>query len=132
MYTSFSLFLHLQSVLKPIKLIYTRKMTNKNTQQESWGWYDLTSELVEIIIPKLKAYKEGYIKEGMSIPNWLLEEKQDSYSQEEIEELRALWIEKLDIMITSFELINNPDKYDEKTIQKGLDLFGKHFLHLWD
>ena len=107
-------------------------MTNKNTQQESWGWYDLTSELVEIIIPKLKAYKEGYIKEGMSIPNWLLEEKQDSYSQEEIEELRALWIEKLDIMITSFELINNPDKYDEKTIQKGLDLFGKHFLHLWD
>lgn len=108
-------------------------------KKESWGWFDLKYDLAELIIPKLENYKKRYIDEGMSIPSWMLDEELDSYSKEQIQDLKEKWINELDNMLHSFNQILNyklrKDSvigFDEVAIQIGLNSFSKYFQHFWD
>ena len=103
------------------------------------NWYNIKYELADLIIPKLEAYRQGYINEGISIPNWLLNLEKESFSPKEEMELKRRWIAELDKMILAFKQISNyatlEDSklgYDESVIQEGLDSFGKYFQHFWD
>jgi len=106
-------------------------------QDKKGEWFNLKYDLAELIIPKLEQYKTGYLKEGMSIPSWLLSEKKESYSDIEIEELSKRWIMEIDKMIYGFKgvldyKLNYNIDYDEDKIQEGLNIFAKHFQDFWD
>lgn len=108
-------------------------------EKQNWEWYCLKYDLAESIIPKLERYKSSYMKEGLSIPTWLINEEKKSYSDKEIKELQKLWIEEIDSMIIGFKQILNystqTDKemgYDEIKIQIALSKFAKYFQHFWD
>lgn len=98
-----------------------QKLTRGWSDKETWN---LEYEIAKFALPRLKRFKEvtnGY-------PGDLSEE---------------LWDEILDKMIFSLEYITKEFdleltdisvtqmKEDSKKVQEGLDLFGKHFWHLW-
>lgn len=107
---------------------------------DRWDTWDMRSTLAPIIIPMLKQLKET--KHG--IPSSLIRDE----SEGAFEKAEAEWNEILDCMIWSFEteMQDDPDgmffkndRYDRKghdkwakRRQKGFDLFGKHYLSLWD
>ncbi len=126
-----------------LKLMDTIHPRVQYVKIDRWDTWDMRSTLAPIIVPMLKQLKET--KHG--IPAAMIHGKN---GDEEIpfEEAEKKWDEALDCMIWSFEteMMDNPDerffkdgKYDHKghqqwrkRQQKGFDLFGKHYLSLWD
>ena len=111
-------------------------MEKENPEYE---WYNLKYQLAEFIIPKLEMYKTQYIKEGMCIPDWVIDKKQKTYSESEIQELNMKWHSELDHMILAFKQILNYNTgedpkmgYDAEFIQDGLNKFAQYFQHFWD
>jgi len=109
---------------------------------DPWDTWSMDFTLAQIILPmlkQLKATKHGvpgdfvHGKDGNEIPFEIAEKK---------------WDNVMDQMIWSFEQIldeNNDDQFHltgdfdvhayqkhQRKIQRGLDLFGKHFRNLWD
>ncbi|CAL2092912.1 hypothetical protein [Tenacibaculum sp. 190524A05c] len=110
-------------------------------EKDEWSWYETKYELAEIILNKLKLYKENYNKNGYSLPIWILneEDKKESYSEQDEIKLKIQWNKELDIMINSFSQILNYTlqfdenlEYNEEKIQQGLNKFAKYYLHFWD
>ncbi|CAL2056526.1 hypothetical protein [Tenacibaculum sp. 190524A05c] len=110
-------------------------------EKDEWSWYETKYELAEIILNKLKLYKENYNKNGYYLPIWILneEDKKESYSEQDEIKLKIQWNKELDIMINSFSQILNYTlqfdenlEYNEEKIQQGLNKFAKYYLHFWD
>ena len=102
--------------------------------EDTWQWYDLKCDLAEIIIPKLENYKKEYNQKGMSIPTWVLEDRNRSdFTEEELVELNKKWNLELDYMILAFKKVIDPELDDDpEFIQEGLNKFAKYFLDFWD
>ena len=98
-----------------------QKLTRGWSDKDTWT---LEHEIAKFALPRLKRFKEvtnGY-------PGDLSEE---------------LWNEMLDKMIFSLEYITKEfdleledasieqQRKDAEKVQEGLELFGKHFWHLW-
>ena len=93
-------------------------------QRRIRGWdnsetYSLDSSLGKHILPRLKKFKELTI----AFPGGDITEEE--------------WDLILDKMITAFELVNNDDKWHDLTKEElemfndGIQLFAKHYRHLW-
>ena len=86
--------------------------------------WSLDHTLAQIIVPCLKQFKDklnGYPVIDNSVSGL---------------EAFENWKSILDKMIYSFEFICSEDFYNSDIspdkVQEGLDLFGKHYMHLWD
>ena len=106
---------------------------------EEHPWYNLKYSIAEFLIPRLEEYKLKFIESGVSIPTWVSSDMKEPFSDEDIEKLNSIWISDLDLMIQSFKLVlnykYNQDEiipYDRRDIQKGIDLFARHYQHFWD
>ena len=98
-------------------------------------WYDLKNEIGSFLVSRLGDYRIMFEKEGVAIPTWLLPDNEEhevnTLSEAEIENLRAKWLNTLDNMKVAFENILN-GKATDPSVQRGLDLFAKYYIHLWD
>lgn len=111
-------FSHLKNNLfkfkRKAKFFYQRKKFGFD-ESELWS---LDYSLAKLIAPRLKKFRYSTIGIPMNL------------TQQE-------WHDRLDKMIFSFEFLGSEDRwsnYDPKLgeeIQKGLDLFAKHYLDLW-
>lgn len=104
-----------------------------------YPWYQLKYGIAELLIPKLEEYKTNFAIQGVCIPTWLTLDAKDTYSDQEVNELRTTWLAEIDKMILSFRMVLNYSTgedpalgYDEETIQEGVESFARHYQHLWD
>jgi uncharacterized protein YehS (DUF1456 family) len=78
--------------------------------------FDLFTHLSKLILPRLKRFKEVHC----GYPGYLTARK---------------WNNMLNKMILAFELLTQDkvgySEVEEKSINSGLELFGKHFRNLW-
>ena len=97
--------------------------------------WDLNSYIVERIRPAFKAFVKHAKKNGMGCP---IEELFDKNKRNNCQK----WIEVLQKIEKSFDLMHEEETKvsrtlkqqikDGKSIQEGLELFGKHLQSLWD
>lgn len=82
-------------------------------ERETWSLY---SRIALFVYPRLKMYKE--------------------YPGRPIEMTEKQWENKIDQMLTAFEIIIkgqvDTNDVNEKIVQKGLNCFSKYFLYLWN
>lgn len=99
---------------------YLKKITDKLLQlwDDNQPW-NANIYMAEKILPKLIEYKKTSVDFPVSVN-----------SQKE-------WDDALDAMIFSFKFILSTNYYKQKTpelseqVQKGFELFGKHFQDFW-
>ena len=81
------------------------------------AWWSTYSLLAPIIFDALKQFRKNHIGRP---PSLTMEE----------------WDKKIDEMIIAFEVVKNAEKnaedMDIKAVKRGLKLFAKYYLHLWD
>lgn len=104
---------------RTIKFFYQRR-TRGFDDSETWA---LDTSLSRLIVPRLKRFKE--LNDGFPVPIF------ETYEQ---------WNEALDEIIWSFEWFANEERWNlsnEEEIEQlkraeaGIQLFAKHFDHLW-
>lgn len=90
-------------------------------QRRTRGWDDsetwnLDVTVAEFVLPRLRRFKEVAI----TLP---------------LEMSEAEWAEELDCMIAAFEFVASDSNFTftpwDESVQRGLELFGKRFIHLW-
>lgn len=108
-------------------------------QREERGFDDtelwnLDYTLACYILPRLKAFKED-IKDMCGVPCSLVEK--NVATEEEYDKYCDKWLDIIQQMIDSFQMIVNDDddwewsEEGRKKVQRGLDLFAKYYLALW-
>lgn len=85
------------------------------------------STLAWLTLPILVRFRKA---DKMGCPGWL-----DDKYVEDVDAGSIRWDEILDEMIYAFNLCIKDEIYDNETanrVQKGLELYGKYFMNLWD
>lgn len=85
------------------------------------------STLAWLTLPILVRFRKA---DKMGCPGWL-----DDKAIEDVDAGSIRWDEILDEMIYAFNLCIKDEIYDNETanrVQKGLELYGKYFMNLWD
>lgn len=100
---------------------------------ENFNAWDAKREIAHSIIPILESYKQLFESDkAYSLPNWV-SEPGELLSEKEMDDR---WVSYIEQMILAFkvEIIDlGYDIRDKELIQnKGLALFSKYYMHLWD
>lgn len=85
------------------------------------------STLAWLTLPILVRFRKA---DKMGCPGWL-----DDKCVEDVDAGAIRWDEILDEMIYAFNLCIKDEIYNNETanrVQKGLELYGKYFMNLWD
>ncbi|TQF70110.1 hypothetical protein [Pseudoalteromonas luteoviolacea] len=102
---------------------------------QSNEWFDLKNDIVKFMVPRLDDYIEKFALEGIAIPTWLLSKPISKdvtgLSDQEIELLREEWLGVLKAIQLAFQNVLDGNS-KSPSVQSGLDLFSKYYIHLWD
>lgn len=106
-------------------------MNKIDTNNEPQGW-NAKVDIADQVVPILNSYKRIILSEdSYSIPTWVDEEESGLTE----DELKKRWLSYVDSMIFAFSLEISgkvPSKEDRATQKRGLELFSKYYIHLWD
>ena len=105
---------------------FKRKFQSLKTGFDHGEAFDFVSWHAKIVLPRLKFLRENHTGYPPS-----LERNMGLVGMSE-EEKNKRWDKVLDKIIWSFENIENTDPESRRDIEKGLTLFGKFYLDLWD
>lgn len=109
------------------------KQRKENGFDETELW-NLDYTIAAYVLPRLKAFKED-VKDMVGVPSSLVENPNGT--DEEYEKYHDKWLEIIQQMIDSFQMIVDDDddwkwsKDGREKVQHGLDLFAKYYLALW-
>ena len=120
---------------------------HKKIHIDDWDMWNVDYTLACVIHPVLEKYREnmhGYPElweDGMCYHEYYTRQLHFDFIDEDVESkyLWQKWQDILDDMIYAMEIIATEkiydidlDTYDNERVDRGLELFGKHFCSLWD
>ena len=118
---------------------YTPEETNEIKEQELWS---LDATLTDYILPRIKAFRKmerhGWPSDLIGTDEERIEAESDPKKWELYESrAMAMWEDVLRCIELSFSLMSKSQNYERsnqanKDIKIGLELFAKHYEHLWD
>ena len=124
-----------------------RKNRANHVDIDDWDIWSLDHTLARIIHPaliRLKEKQHGYPElweDGMCYHECYTRQLHFDFIDEDVESkyLQDKWNRILDDMIYAMDIIATEkiydidfDTYDNERVDRGLELFGKHFCSLWD
>jgi len=89
--------------------------------------FDFVAWHSQVVLPRLKFLRENHTGYPLS-----LEKKAGLPTGISDEEKNKKWDKVLAEIIWAFENIETTDERDRKKVERGLSLFGKFYLDLWD
>ena len=111
---------------------------------DAWSLDNTLSHIIHPALIRLKEIKHGYPElweDGMCYHEYYTRQLHFDFIDEDVESkyLWQKWQDILDDMIYAMEIIATEkiydidlDTYDNERVDRGLELFGKHFCSLWD